>query len=73
MVSSNLSSIVLILLTCVNSQINAFSIGQSTRSTSTSTTTQLGIFGDALKGAFANDERIPPAKNAGLTNVSSTK
>mmetsp|Transcript_37234 Transcript_37234/g.81066 ORF Transcript_37234/g.81066 Transcript_37234/m.81066 type:complete len:135 (-) Transcript_37234:579-983(-) len=30
--------------------------------------TQLNIFGDALKGAFSNDDSLGKAKNAGLTS-----
>ena len=55
---------------------NAFSIVPSSsvpvRITATSSSTQLHIFGDALKGAFANDDSLGAVKNAGLKNVRHT-
>mmetsp|Transcript_10091 Transcript_10091/g.15116 ORF Transcript_10091/g.15116 Transcript_10091/m.15116 type:complete len:141 (+) Transcript_10091:82-504(+) len=67
-VISSITSCLLILL--VASTSNAFSVAppSSQRITSQSSSTQLHIFGDALKGAFSNDESLGKAQNAGLKN-----
>ena len=76
--SLSLSSVLfaMVLQMMLVSYSNAFSIVPSSsvpvRITTTSTTsssTQLQIFGDALKGAFANDDSLGAVKNAGLKNV----
>ncbi len=56
----------------VSSTSDAFSVGSPSQhgvSRQTSST-QLNIFGDALKGAFSNDESLGKVQNAGLKNVS---
>ena len=73
--SSSLSSVLfaMVLQMMLVSYSNAFSIVPSSsvpvRITATSSSTQLQIFGDALKGAFANDDSLGAVKNAGLKNV----
>ena len=53
------------------SSVSAFAPSQGALAgvsrTSSTSSTQLNIFGDALKGAFSNDESLGKAKNAGLT------
>jgi hypothetical protein len=40
----------------------------SSQHSSSSSTTSLNVFGNALKNAFSNDETLGKAKNAGLSN-----
>lgn len=63
-------SITALVLTLLVSS-NAFSVLPSNRHSSIATSTsstQLHIFGDALKGAFSNDDALGKAQNAGLKN-----
>ena len=54
------------------SSSDAFSVlpSSSSHSAAISTPTSLNMFGDALKGAFGNDDSLGKAKDAGLSNVS---
>lgn len=68
-------AVTLVVLLFVSSQTSAFTFVSSpspkqvvlSNSSSTSST-RLNIFGDALKNAFGNDESLGKAQNAGLTN-----
>ena len=65
----NLKTLVIIASTLSLTEAFSPSIHTSS-STKAPSTTQLYIFGDALKNAFGNDDSLGKAQNAGLTNVS---
>mmetsp|Transcript_27164 Transcript_27164/g.32107 ORF Transcript_27164/g.32107 Transcript_27164/m.32107 type:complete len:139 (-) Transcript_27164:274-690(-) len=58
------------LLVCLShiSSITSFAVLPSCPAINELPTTSLGMFGNAFKSAFANDDAIKPAQNAGLSN-----
>mmetsp|Transcript_19524 Transcript_19524/g.24075 ORF Transcript_19524/g.24075 Transcript_19524/m.24075 type:complete len:140 (-) Transcript_19524:144-563(-) len=58
-----------LILSAISSS-SAFSVVPSQRqvSSSSSSSTQLDMFGDAFKNAFSNDDQLSKPQNAGLTN-----
>ena len=58
-------------ISCFPNPSNAFSVVPSKLPVKQETTsTSINMFGNALKGAFANDDSLGKAKNAGLSGVS---
>ena len=49
---------------------SAFSVSPIPSTAPQQSSTSLNFFGDALKGAFSNDDSLGKAQNAGLKNVS---
>ncbi len=72
------SSIIFFCILAIAATVsNAFTVVSSVNQVSqrngvslSPSTTQLHIFGNALKGAFSNDDSLGQAKSAGLSNVS---
>jgi hypothetical protein len=56
----------LIIAFCILAVTTAFQVGKPV---TIHRNMELGIFGDALKGAFANDSSLGKPQNSGLTNV----
>mmetsp|Transcript_38011 Transcript_38011/g.92508 ORF Transcript_38011/g.92508 Transcript_38011/m.92508 type:complete len:146 (+) Transcript_38011:129-566(+) len=61
-------SLLVVALLAATSQVAAFSPMMQPSTSTTASTTQLNIFGDALKGAFSNDDTLGKRKNEGLAN-----
>ena len=54
---------------CILAGAEAFNVGRLKLSQRLKSSTEIGIFGDALKGAFSNDSNLGKPQNSGLTNV----
>jgi len=66
-------SLLVVALLAATSQVAAFSPMMQPSTSTTASTTQLNIFGDALKGAFSNDDTLGKRKNEGLANGTFTQ
>jgi hypothetical protein len=66
---SSVVGIVVVLLAGLVAQSSGFAIVPDTSKSSVSSSTSLAGFGDALKGAFSNDDRLGKPENVGLKGV----
>ena len=67
-IQTSMLSILIVGLLAAACKVAAFSPMMTPSTSMTPSTTQLNIFGDALKGAFSNDETLGKRKNEGLSN-----
>ena len=56
----------------ISGTAHAFGVTTPSRGIGFRPSTSLGLFGDALKGAFSNDDRLGKQENAGLKGVRTT-